>query len=42
MRRVEQMTDRNLSETAVIAIIWLALSAYDILRLNETKSVRAR
>lgn len=39
MRRVEQLTERTLSETADIAILWLALSAYDILRLDEPASL---
>jgi purine catabolism regulator len=42
IRRVEQLTGRNLSETADIAVLWLALFAYDILRLSETTQSRAR
>ena len=36
MRRVEQLTERKLSETSDLAILWLALSAYGILRIDET------
>jgi hypothetical protein len=39
MRRVEQLTERTLSETADLAILWLALSAYAILHFNETKLI---
>jgi hypothetical protein len=36
MRRIEQLTERRLSETSDLAILWLALSAYNILRVDET------
>ncbi|MGC8511355.1 MAG: PucR family transcriptional regulator, partial [Acidimicrobiales bacterium] len=39
MRRVEQLTGRSLSETGDIAILWLALSAREILRLGGKSSL---
>jgi len=35
MRRVEQLTNRSLSETGDLALLWLALSAYGVLRLRN-------
>ena len=40
MRRIEQLTERKLSETSDLAILWLALSAYAILRIDETGLLR--
>jgi purine catabolism regulator len=40
MRRVEQLTERTLSETSDLSILWLALSAYNILHIDETRSLR--
>ena len=40
MRRIEQLTERRLSETSDLAILWLALSAYAILRIDETEMHR--
>jgi len=36
MRRIEELTDRKLSETSDLAILWLALSAYAILGNDDT------
>jgi purine catabolism regulator len=35
MRRVEQLTSRTLADTADLAILWLALAAFDVLNLKE-------
>ena len=40
MRRVEQLTKRTLSETSDLSILWLALSTYNILHIDETRSLR--
>ena len=42
MRRVEQITGRTLSETENISILWLALSAYEILQLKEPRASAGR
>jgi purine catabolism regulator len=39
MRRVEQITGRTLSDTEDISILWLALSAYEILQMKETSAL---
>lgn len=38
MRRIEQLTGRSLAETGDLAILWLAISAYDALRLGVPTS----
>ena len=35
MRRVEQLTSRTLADTADLAVLWLALAAFNVLRLKE-------
>lgn len=35
MRRVEQLTSRTLADTADLAVLWLALAAFNILRIKE-------
>ena len=37
---VEELTDRKLTETSDLAILWLALSAYAILGTDESRSLR--
>lgn len=42
MRRVEQLTSRNLADTSDLAVLWLAVAAHEVLQPDEPSRTRPR